>query len=373
MAVRGIPLPGRLRGRRARTAFSPRDWRQVGGMFAVVAGLHLVGFLVLLTAVVPQHYHLGKGGLFGLGVGITAYTLGLRHAFDADHVAAIDNATRKLMHEGQRPLSMGFFFSLGHSTVVFALAALFAAGIKGLAVSVSGGGSALHSTLALVGPLISGSVLIVIGILNLMILLSILRIFRRTREGDLDEAALNQQLSRRGFMNRLYSRATGAVRKPSHMYLLGLLFGLGFDTASEVVLLAAAGTAAAGGLPWYAILCLPVLFAAGMSLLDTIDGVFMNFAYGWAFSRPLRKLFYNVTVTGLSVAVALLIGSIELLSVLADRLNLTGGVWRLVAGLDINLAGYVIVGLFIATWAIALAAWRLGRIEQRWSLSVGES
>jgi high-affinity nickel-transport protein len=156
------------------------------------------------------------------------------------------------------------------------------------------------------------------------------------------------------------------------MYPLGCLFGLGFDTATEIALLAAAGAAAAGGLPWYAILCLPILFAAGMSLLDTIDGAFMNFAYGWAFSQPIRKLFYNLTITGLSVTVALMIGSIELLSVLADKLSLSGGLWTLVSDLDLNLVGYGIVGLFVGTWAIALAVWRFGRIEERWSANLPE-
>jgi nickel/cobalt transporter (NiCoT) family protein len=160
------------------------------------------------------------------------------------------------------------------------------------------------------------------------------------------------------------------VRKPWHMYPLGLLFGLGFDTATEVSLLVLAGGAAAGGLPFYAIVCLPILFAAGMTLFDTIDGAFMNFAYGWGFSRPIRKIFYNITITGLSVAVALLVGTLELLSVIAEKLGLSGGMWDLVSGLDLNLVGYVIVGVFVVTWAIAIAVWRFGRIEERWSMDL---
>jgi high-affinity nickel-transport protein len=277
------------------------------------------------------------------------------------------------MNEGQRPLSVGFFFSLGHSTIVFALAAIFAIGAKGLGGALTSDGSTLHRTTALAGPMISGSFLLLIGIINLIILVSIVRIFQRMRDGDLNEAELTERLDKRGFMNRFCGRATGAVKKPWQMYLVGLLFGLGFDTATEVALLAAAGAAAAGGLPWYAIMCLPVLFAAGMSLLDTIDGVFMNFAYGWAFSRPIRKIFYNMTITGLSVAVALLIGSIELLSVLADKLSLSGGIWHLVSSLDLNLVGFVIAGMFLATWAIALAVWHFGRIEEHWSISMPES
>jgi nickel/cobalt transporter (NiCoT) family protein len=217
---------------------------------------------------------------------------------------------------------------------------------------------------------VSGTFLLLIGVLNLTILVSILGIFRRMRHGDFDEAELDHQLGSRGFMNRLYGRATRAITKPWQMYPLGCLFGLGFDTATEVALLVLAGGAAASGLPFYAIICLPILFAAGMSLFDTIDGAFMNFAYGWAFSKPVRKIFYNITITGLSVAVALLIGSIELLSVLADRLTLTGGVWDFVSGVDLNVLGYVIVGLFVLTWMVALAVWRFAHIEERWGANL---
>jgi high-affinity nickel-transport protein len=357
-----------------KAALTPEEWRRAAVLAAIVIGLHVVGFFLLIALVIPEHYELGGGaGVFGLGIGITAYTLGLRHAFDADHIGAIDNTTRKLMNEGERPMSVGFFFSLGHSTVVFVLAALFAVGIKGLGGEVTNDGSSLHSATGLVGPVISGTFLFVIGILNLVILVSIVRIFRRMRGGDFNEAELEEQLNNRGFMNRFYGRATRAVKRPWHMYPLGVLFGLGFDTATEVALLAAAGAAAVGGLPFYAILCLPVLFAAGMSLLDTIDGAFMNFAYGWAFSKPVRKIFYNITITGLSVAVALMIGTIELMSVLADKLMLTGGVWDFVSNLDLNIVGYVIVGLFVVTWMIALAVWRFAHIEERWSANLQET
>jgi high-affinity nickel-transport protein len=218
--------------------------------------------------------------------------------------------------------------------------------------------------------MVSGTFLVLIGILNLTILISILGIFKRMRHGEFDEEELDEQLGSRGFMNRIYGRATRAIKKPWQMYPLGMLFGIGFDTATEVALLVLAGGAAASGLPFYAILCLPILFAAGMSLFDTIDGAFMNFAYGWAFSKPVRKIFYNITITGLSVAVALLIGSIELLSVLADKLTLSGGVWDVITGLNLNVLGYAIVGLFVLTWAIALAVWRFARIEERWSANL---
>jgi high-affinity nickel-transport protein len=355
---------------RLKGALTPAEWRRAAVLFGIVAALHAIGFFILLVLVVPHGYNLGASGAFGLGVGITAYTLGLRHAFDADHIGAIDNTTRKLMNEGQRPLSVGFFFSLGHSTIVFALGALVTLGVKGLGGAVQNQASSLHHATGLVGPAVSGTFLFLIGILNLIILVNIVGIFRRMRHGVYDEQQLEEQLSSRGFMNRFYGRATRAIKKPWHMYPLGILFGLGFDTATEIALLVLAGGAAAGGLPFYAIVCLPILFAAGMSLFDTLDGAFMNFAYGWAFSKPVRKLFYNITITGLSVAVALLIGTVELLSVLAGKLGLTGGLWDFVTRLDLNLVGYAIVGLFLLTWGVALAVWHFGRIEERWSVKL---
>ena len=370
MEAMSITGPGGSRLARIRGALSRAEWRRVGGMAAVVVGLHVVGFALLFGLVAPQHLDLGSAGAFGVGIGITAYVLGLRHAFDADHIAAIDNTTRKLMTDGQRPLAVGFFFSLGHSTIVFALAGLFAIGIKGLGGAVGDEGSSLHQATGLIGPTVSGLFLFVIGILNLLVLISITKIFLRMRQGRYSEAELEHQLDNRGLMNRFYGRATGAIRKSWQMYPLGALFGLGFDTATEIALLATAGTAALGGLPWYAILCLPILFAAGMTLLDTIDGAFMNFAYGWAFSKPVRKVFYNITITSLSVVVALVIGTIELVSVLAEKLSLSGQPWDFVAGIDLNYVGYAIVGLFALTWAVAVAIWRLGRVEEKWSAKV---
>jgi nickel/cobalt transporter (NiCoT) family protein len=359
---------------RIKHSLTAAEWRRAGGMAAVILGLHVLGFGLLFAVVVPGHFELGgSAGALGVGIGITAYTLGLRHAFDADHIGAIDNTTRKLMGDGQRPLAVGFFFSLGHSTIVFALAALFAIGIKGLSGAVDDQGSALHQVTGLIGPSVSGSFLIVIGILNLAVLISIVGIFRRMRSGEYAEAELERELDNRGFMNRFYKRATSAITKSWQMYPLGVLFGLGFDTATEVALLATAGTAALGGLPWYAILCLPILFAAGMTLLDSIDGAFMNFAYGWAFSKPVRKVFYNITITALSVIVALVIGTIELASVLAEKLSLTGQPWDFVSGIDLNYVGYAIVGAFALTWAVALAVWRWGRIEEKWSAKLADA
>ncbi len=374
MTADSVAPAGASRWNRMKGALTPQEWRRAASIGAVILGLHVVGFLVLLALVVPQEVRLGSGAVFGLGLGITAYTLGMRHAFDADHIGAIDNVTRKLMAEGQRPLSVGFFFSLGHSTVVFALAALLALGIRGLSGAVDNDSSALQQTTGLIGPGVSGFFLLAIGVLNFFILVGIVRVFLRMRHGEYDERQLEEQLNSRGFMNRFYGRATRAIKKPWHMYPLGLLFGLGFDTATEVALLATAGTAAsAAGVPFYAILCLPILFAAGMSLLDTIDGAFMNVAYGWAFAKPVRKVFYNITITGLSVAVALIVGAIELIAVLSEKLNLTGGVWDFVLGIDLNHVGYAIGALFVLIWAIALAVWRFGRIEERWSAKLQES
>lgn len=367
--------PGRIAAFRA--SLSPADRRSLLGMSGVVIALHVVGFAVLLGAVVPQHLTLGGDHpVFTVGVGILAYTFGLRHAFDADHIAAVDNTTRKLIGERspathRQPLAVGFWFSLGHSSVVFGLTLLLSLGVKALAAPVTDDGSPLHSVTGLIGASVSGVFLWVLGILNLAVLLGILRVFRDMRSGAYDEAVLEAHLSKRGFMNRFLGTLTRSVRKPWHIYPIGVLFGLGFDTATEVGLLVIAGGAAAFSLPWYSILVLPVLFAAGMSLMDTIDGVFMNAAYGWAFARPVRKVFYNIAITSLSVAVALVIGTIELVGVLTHQAHITAGPLAAVAAIPLDYAGYGIVALFVLAWLVALAVWRFGRIEERWSADLG--
>ena len=340
-------------------------------MAAVIIALHVIGWGVLVLLVVPRDYHVG-GQLFGLGLGVTAYTLGMRHAFDADHIAAIDNTTRKLMGEGRRPMSVGFWFSLGHSSVVFIMVVLLALGVKALAGALEDDQSTLQQTAGVWGTSVSGLFLVLIGLLNLAALVGILKVFRRMRQGSFDERELEAQLDKRGFLNRILGRVTRTVTRSWHMYPVGLLFGLGFDTVTEVGLLVIAGGAAAASLPWWALLTLPVLFAAGMSLLDSIDGSFMNFAYGWAFSKPVRKIYYNITVTALSVAVALLIGGIELISVLAGKLDITRGPLARVAAINLNDVGFWIVGLFVVAWLGALVIWRVGRIEERWSASITE-
>ncbi|UOX87772.1 HoxN/HupN/NixA family nickel/cobalt transporter [Amycolatopsis sp. FBCC-B4732] len=351
----------------SRRGLSRREWVSIGGMAGFVLLLNVVGWVVLAVFVAPRHYALGASGVFGIGLGVTAFTLGMRHAFDADHIAAIDNTTRKLMADGQRPLSVGFWFSLGHSTIVFALCLLLSLGVRALAGQVEDDSSALHTATGLIGTSVSGVFLYVIAILNLVVLIGILRVFKRMRHGEFDEAALEHQLDNRGVMNRLLRGATKSVRKPWHIYPVGLLFGLGFDTATEIGLLVLAAGAATFALPWYAILVLPILFAAGMSLFDTVDGCFMNFAYGWAFAKPVRKIFYNITVTTLSVAVAFVIGTIELVSILAEKLDITSGPLAAIASVDLDYVGFGIVGLFVLTWVVALAVWRFGRIEEKWA------
>jgi nickel/cobalt transporter (NiCoT) family protein len=308
-----------------------------------------------------------------VGVGILAYTFGLRHAFDADHIAAVDNTTRKLMQDNtitgthRKPLSVGFWFSLGHSTIVFALAFLLSVGVKALAGQVEDGGSELHSITGVIGASVSGVFLWILGIVNLVVLVGVVKVFRDMRHGRYDEQQLEDQLNKRGFMNRFVGGLTRSVRKPWHIYPIGVLFGLGFDTATEVGLLVLAGGAAAFNLPFYSILVLPILFAAGMCLMDTVDGVFMNAAYGWAFAKPVRKVFYNITITSISVAVALIIGTIELIGVLAEQAKITSGVLATVADIPLDYAGYGIVILFFLAWLIAIAVWRFGRVEERWS------
>jgi high-affinity nickel-transport protein len=359
---------------RFRRSLTPADRRVLAGMALFIVLLHVAGIGILFGLVTPQHFRLGGDHpVFTVGVGVLAYTFGLRHAFDADHIAAVDNTTRKLLADGaddpraRKPLSVGFWFSLGHSTIVFLLALLLSLGVKALAGPVQDDGSTLHSVTGIVGASVSGVFLWVIGLLNLVVLSGILGVFRGMRRGEFDEEQLEEQLNKRGFLNRFLGGLTRSVRKPWHIYPIGVLFGLGFDTATEVGLLVLAGGAAAFNLPFYAILVLPILFAAGMCLADTVDGVFMNAAYGWAFARPVRKVFYNITITSISVAVALIIGTIELLGVLADEAHITSGPVAAVASIPLDYAGYGIVGLFVLAWVIALGVWRFARIEERWS------
>jgi high-affinity nickel-transport protein len=359
---------GRLATRVAqiKAALTPAEWRRVYGMVAAIIGLHVVGWGLLTLAVAGGSYQVSAGKAFGVGTGILAYTLGMRHAFDADHIAAIDNTTRKLVGDGKRPLSVGFFFSLGHSSVVFVLAILLNFGIHALNSEVHNSNSALHGITSVIGTSVSGTFLYLIAALNVVILVGIIKVFREMRSGRYSDAELEDQLAKRGLMNRLLGPLNKRVDAPWKMYPIGLLFGLGFDTATEVAFLVLAGTAVISGLPFYAVLSLPFLFAAGMSLFDTADGCFMNFAYDWAFARPVRKVYYNLTITGLSVFVAFFIGTIEILGLIGQEAHLTGDFWDFMAAFDINKAGFVIVGVFVLTWVAALAIWRFGQIEAKW-------
>jgi high-affinity nickel-transport protein len=352
--------------RRVDGTWTGRELTSVLGMAAFILLLHVVGWGVLVLAVAPHNYTLGSAGVFGVGLGLTAYLLGVRHAFDADHIAVVDNTTRKLVGEGRPAAGAGFWFSLGHSSVVFGLSFLLALGVRALVGPVQDEDSPLLQTLGLIGSVVAGTFLILIGLTNLVAVIGITRVIRRMRGGTYDEAELERQLNNRGFLARLLGRVMRRVSKPWHLYPVGLLMGLGFDTATQVALLVLAAGSAAFTLPWYAILVLPILFAAGMSLFDTADGVFMAKAYGWAFLKPIRKAYYNLTVTVLSVTVALVIGTIVLIGLLTERLGIESGPIAWVGSLDLEYVGFAIVGLFVVTWAVAVAVWKLGRIEERW-------
>ncbi|HYK34275.1 MAG TPA: HoxN/HupN/NixA family nickel/cobalt transporter [Streptosporangiaceae bacterium] len=368
----GLMADGTGRFARIRSGLSPSEWARTGGMVGAIIGLHIAGWL-MLAAAVSGHYHITSKEVFGFGTGILAYTLGMRHAFDADHIAAIDNTTRKLISDGKRPLSIGFFFSLGHSTIVFVLSLLLNFGIRALNNQVRNGGSGLHRVTNVVGTSVSGFFLYIIAALNVVILIGIVKVFRDMRSGKFNEDELDAQLDKRGLMNRILGPLARRVDAPWKIYPIGVLFGLGFDTATEVALLVLAGTAVVSGLPFYAILSLPILFAAGMCLFDTADGCFMNFAYDWAFARPIRKVYYNITITGLSVFVAFFIGTVELLGLLGQELDLSGGFWTFMGNFNINKAGYVIVGVFVVVWIVALAIWHFGKIEQKWDMAAAQA
>ena len=340
--------------RRVGAAFDRAERRRLAGLGGVVATLHVAGGVLLLI-------YAGRFPVL-LGLGALAYSFGLRHAFDADHISAIDNTTRKLLADGGRPLAVGLFFSLGHSTIVFALTIGLALAAHAMRASLP----TLQLFGGTVGVGISGLFLWAIGALNLVVLVGIARVAVGLRRGRLDERELESQLAARGLMTRLLARPLRLVRSSRQMYAVGALFGLGFDTASEVGLLAITAGAASGHLPAVAIIALPMLFAAGMSMMDTADGVFMSKAYRWAFSSPVRKVYYNLTITALSVVVALLIGTIELGQVLSNKLGWRGHFWTWLQHLDFSTLGYVIVGLFALSWVIALAIWRWRRIEERW-------
>ncbi len=311
-------------------------------MYAVLAAINAIAWILALILFAPTHSLL-------LGTAVLAYAFGLRHAVDADHICAIDNVTRKLMQEGKRPVGVGFYFSLGHSTIVIALTVLIAvaaSSIKANLPSFAGIGG-------VVGTLVSASFLLLIATINALVLVDILRAFGEAKRGGvICERAVDESLERRGFLGRLFKPFLRLVSKSRHMYLVGLLFGLGFDTASEVGLLGIAAIEASKGLPIWSILIFPALFTAGMSLIDTTDGILMLGAYGWAFIEPARKLFYNLTITSASVFVAVLVGGLEIAGLLGGNV-------------DVTWLGFSIVGAFVACWLLSSAIYRIARPAER--------
>jgi len=352
--VHVAPTVPPTRASRSRT-LSGAEWLHLAGLYGSIAILHVAGWGLYL------YYATGFPALVGLG--LVAYMFGLRHAFDADHIAAIDDTVRYMLQKGRRPLGVGFFFSLGHSTIVVCLAI----GISVAAAAVKARLPELGNVGGLIGAGVSGTFLWIIGGLNLLVLLDILGVWEKAKAGTHDHRHLEELLAKRGLINRLFG---GRLRKMLNhswqMYPLGVLFGLGFDTATEVGLLAMTAGASAGNLPLPAVMCLPILFAAGMTLMDTTDGVLMVKAYDWAFVNPLRKIFYNLTTTSVSVIAALAIGTIELGQVLIKVLGLRGPTATFIAGLELGMLGYVIVGLFLVAWGVSVAVWKFGHVEERY-------
>ncbi|HSC99475.1 MAG TPA: HoxN/HupN/NixA family nickel/cobalt transporter [Casimicrobiaceae bacterium] len=343
------------RPRAAVPAFSRSEWMRLSGLYGVIALLHVTGWGFYL------YYSTSHPALVGLG--FVAYVLGLRHAFDADHIAAVDDTVRYMLQKGKRPLGIGFFFSLGHSTIVLALAI----GIMLAATLVSDTLPTWRNLGGIIGTGVSGSFLWAIGIMNLVVLVGTLKAWRQASIGKHSHDHLEGLLARRGLMNRIFGERLNLLINHSwQMYPLGVLFGLGFDTASEIGFLAVTAGAATGNLPVAAVLSLPILFAAGMSAMDTTDGILMTKAYDWAFVNPLRKIFYNITITSLSVVVALALGTVELLQVLIRLLHLGGPFVDYIGQLDFGALGYGIVGIFLVTWAVSWTLWRCGRYEERY-------
>jgi nickel/cobalt transporter (NiCoT) family protein len=327
---------------------------KVIGIYVVLVGANVLAWIWALVAFHDYPVLIGTAFL--------AYTFGLRHAVDADHIAAIDNVTRKLMQDGKRPVSVGFFFALGHSTIVV----LASAGVALAASALQGRFESFRLIGGVIGTLVSAVFLFVVAAANLLILASVYRTFREVRRGGtLVEEDLNHLLAQRGLLGRLFRPAFRMVARSWHMYPLGFLFGLGFDTATEIGLLGISAAEATRGLPIWSIMVFPALFTAGMSLIDTSDGVLMLGAYGWAFAKPIRKLYYNLTITFVSVVVAVLIGGIEALGLLADQLKLEGPFWGMIGALNDHFGslGYLIIAIFAASWVVSVVVYRLGRFD----------
>jgi high-affinity nickel-transport protein len=372
----GRRLSARIR--RARAELTGGEWGRLALMYLFILAVNAAGWIIYVGYVMPHHFdYRGEGGSRGLGVGlgvaITAWFLGFRHAFDADHISCIDNTTRKLMADGQRPLGTGFFFSFGHSTVVVAVGVGITIAARAVFGAVVDPSSAYETAGGAIGTTLSACFLYLIAVLNLIVLAGIFKVFREMRSGTYDEAELESQLQARGLMYRFFGRFMRSINHTWQLYLVGLVFGIGFDTTTEVLLLAATAYAAIQGLPYYAVLALPLLFSGGMMLFDTLDGTFMNFAYGWAFAKPVRKVYYNLVITGLSIGAAFIVGTIEILGIVTTEADLHGAFWDAMANFNINVAGFCIAGLFIGVWAVALIYWRVGKVEDRWTANVAPS
>jgi high-affinity nickel-transport protein len=366
---------GQGRLRRMGADLSGREWARLVAMFGFVLVINVLGWGIFVLYVMPHHFdYRGEGGSQGLGVGlgvaITAWFLGFRHAFDADHISCIDNTTRKLMADGKRPLGSGFFFSFGHSTVIVAVGVGITIAARAVFGAVVDPSSAYETAGGAIGTLLSAGFLYLIAVLNLIVLSGIFKVFRDMRLGTYDEQQLEAQLQARGLMYRFFGRFMKSINHTWQLYFVGLVFGIGFDTATEVVLLAATAYAAIQGLPYFAVLALPFLFSGGMMLFDSLDGLFMNFAYGWAFAKPVRKVYYNLVITGLSIGAAFIIGTIEILGILTTEAHLHGAFWSVMANFNTNVAGFCIAALFVLVWAAALAYWRWGKVETRWAANV---
>ncbi|MHB2019874.1 MAG: HoxN/HupN/NixA family nickel/cobalt transporter [Candidatus Xenobia bacterium] len=327
----------------------------------------LLGLLLAFNAIVFMAFRLLYGHYpFLFSLGLLAYVFGLRHAADADHIAAIDNTTRKLMHDGRQPLTVGLYFSLGHSTIVF----LLSLGLAVAAGAVKTWLPHLEAVGGMIGTVVSAAFLFLIAALNLVILKDLYRAFLQmrgvpmTREKVME---LEQLLLQRGLMNRVLGKAYNAVRAEWQMYPIGVLFGLGFDTASEVALLGMSAFAAGRGMPVFSVLILPLLFAAAMSLVDTLDGILMQYAYAWAFLNPVRKIYYNLTVTSVSVLAAVVIGSVEWLQVIASQLGLDGPFWSFFDKLNFEVLGYFVIGLLLGAWILSVVFYKISGIETRWT------
>ena len=294
-----------------------------------------------------------------LGMAILSYTFGLQHAFDVDHIAAIDNMSRKLIGQDKKTKGVGFFFSLGHSTVVIILATLTIFAVKWAQKALP----QFQSLGGVIATLVSGCFLLLLAIINFIMLKNIIITFKSMRRGDYNENIKEE--SNKGFIGSLIKRLLNIINKNSHVYIVGFLFGLGFDTATQIAVLATSATAVNQGVPWIAILSFPILFTAGMSTMDTLDGIFMSTAYKWVFSSPLRKVYYNLTITGLSIIAAGVIGIIEVAQVIAQERNLNSGVWLWVQNLNFNMMGRILVVMFIVVWSVSFIGWKVFHLEEK--------